>query len=272
MQFAKLNDVTLHYQLIGSSGSQPLLVFVNSLGTDFRIWRDVVVRLVGEFSILTYDKRGHGLSEVGSTPYTMEMLADDLAALLDHVGAQHAIVCGVSIGGMIAQQLYARRPDLVRAMILCDTLPRIGDDAFWDARLAAIHAGGLDGIAEGVLARWFTPSFRRAGNAEFIGYKTMFVRQPVQGYVATCGALREADLTSLAAGVHVPTICIAGDQDGSTPPVAVAAFARTIPHARFEVVKACGHIPSVEQPEALTAIMRAFMALVATETVFHVSH
>ena len=86
MQFARLNDVTLHYQVIGSPQSRPTIVFVNSLGTDFRIWRDVVVRLVGEFAVVTYDKRGHGLSEVGRTPYSMELLAEDRAALLGHIG------------------------------------------------------------------------------------------------------------------------------------------------------------------------------------------
>ena len=65
MQFAELNDVNLHYQVIGSPASRPLLVFANSLGTDFRIWRDVIVRLAGDYAILTYDMRGHGLSGDG---------------------------------------------------------------------------------------------------------------------------------------------------------------------------------------------------------------
>ncbi len=141
MQFARFNDVTLHYQVIGSPKSRPLIVFVNSLGTDFRMWRDVVVRLGGEFAVLLYDMRGHGLSEAGRTPYSMAMLASDLAALLDHIGAREAIVCGVSVGGLIAQQLYALRPDLVQALILCDTLGKIGDEAMWNARIAAIRGG-----------------------------------------------------------------------------------------------------------------------------------
>ncbi|MFK8032519.1 MAG: 3-oxoadipate enol-lactonase, partial [Hyphomicrobiales bacterium] len=72
MQFSKVNGVNIHYQVIGAPKGSPLLVFSNSLGTDFRIWRDVIVRFVGECAILTYDKRGHGLSELGQTPYTMD--------------------------------------------------------------------------------------------------------------------------------------------------------------------------------------------------------
>src|SRR3569623_668958 len=142
MQFARLNGVSLHYQLIGSPASQPLLVFANSLGTDFRIWRDVIVRLAGDYAILTYDMRGHGLSDVGTTPYSMELLADDLAALLDHVGGREAIICGVSVGGMVAQQLCVRRPDLVGALILCDTAAKMGDAKSWTARIAAIERAG----------------------------------------------------------------------------------------------------------------------------------
>ena len=272
MQFARLNDVTLHHQLIGGPKGKPTLVFVNSLGTDFRMWRDVVVRLAGEATIITYDTRGHGLSEIGRTPYSMELLARDLAALLDHLRVRRAIICGVSVGGMIAQQLTALRPDLVEALILCDTLPKIGDDAFWNARIARIEAEGLGAVAQSILERWFRPEFRRADNPDYAGYRTMFERQPVAGYLATCVALRDADLRTLAPRIRVPTICVAGDQDGSTPAAAVAEFARSIPQARFERIAACGHLPSVEQPETLTALMRAFMSLVATETVSHVSH
>lgn len=272
MQFVRLNGVTLHHQLIGGPAGRPTLVFVNSLGTDFRIWRDVVVRLAGDFSILTYDKRGHGLSETGDTPYTMKLLADDLAALLDHLRIRRAVICGVSVGGMIAQQLYALRPDLVEALVLCDTLGKIGDDAFWDRRIGMIEANGLDAVADTILERWFTKSFRQPGNPDYIGHRTMFVRQPEDGYLATCVALKHADLSGLAPRIRVPTICVVGDEDGSTPAAAVADFARSIPGARFELIKACGHLPSVEQPEMLTAIMRAFLSLLAAESASHVSH
>ena len=80
MHFAKLNGVTLHYQVIGAPEDKPLLVFSNSLGTDFRIWRDVIFRLAGDYALLTYDKRGHGLSDLGETPYTMDDHIDDLDA------------------------------------------------------------------------------------------------------------------------------------------------------------------------------------------------
>lgn len=259
MQFARINDVTIHYQIIGATGDKPVLVFANSLGTDFRIWRDVIVRLAGDFAIVLYDKRGHGLSDLGQVPYSIEDHATDLAGLLDLLNVKNAIICGLSVGGMIAQSLYQRRPDLVRALILCDTAHKIGTVDSWESRIGQVEAHGIESIADAVLERWFTPAFRRPENVAFGGYRNMLARQPVAGYAASCAALRDADFTEAAAKITVPTICIVGDQDGSTPPELVLSMAKLIPNARYEVIKDAGHIPCVEQPEALTAVIRAFI-------------
>ncbi|MDR6902860.1 3-oxoadipate enol-lactonase [Rhizobium miluonense] len=262
MQFARINDVTIHYQIIGGPADKPVLVFANSLGTDFRIWRDVVVRLAGDFAIVLYDKRGHGLSDLGQMPYSIEDHATDLAGLLDFLSVKNAIICGLSVGGLVAQSLYQRRPDLVRALILCDTAHKIGTAESWNARIAKVEADGIESIVDSIMERWFTPAFRRPENIAYDGYCNMLIRQPVAGYVATCAALRDADLTEAAAKIAVPTICIVGDQDGSTPPELVLSTAKLIPNARYEVIKDAGHIPCVEQPEALTEVIRAFIDVV----------
>ncbi len=262
MQFARINDVTIHYQIIGGPGDKPVLVFANSLGTDFRIWRDVIVRLAGDFAIVLYDKRGHGLSDLGQMPYSIEDHATDLAGLLDFLSVKNAIICGLSVGGLVAQSLYQRRPDLVRALILCDTAHKIGTAESWNARIAAVEAEGIESIVDAIMERWFTPAFRRPENIAYAGYCNMLIRQPVEGYAATCAALRDADLTEAAARIAVPTICIVGDQDGSTPPELVLSTAKLIPNARYEVIKDAGHIPCVEQPEALTEVIRAFIDVV----------
>ncbi len=262
MQFARINDVTIHYQIIGGPADKPVLVFANSLGTDFRIWRDVIVRLAGDFAIVLYDKRGHGLSDLGQMPYSIEDHATDLAGLLDFLSVKNAIICGLSVGGLIAQSLYQRRPDLVRALILCDTAHKIGTAESWNARIAQVEAEGIESIVDSIMERWFTPAFRRPENTAYGGYCNMLIRQPVAGYGATCAALRDADLTEAAARIAVPTICIVGDQDGSTPPDVVLSTAKLIPNARYEVIKDAGHIPCVEQPEALSEVIRAFIDVV----------
>jgi 3-oxoadipate enol-lactonase len=260
MQFATLNDVTLHYQIISASSKKPVLVFANSLGTDFRIWRDVIIRLAGDFEIVCYDKRGHGLSDIGATPYTLADHARDLAALLDHLQIDKAVICGVSVGGMIAQQLFAMRPELVRALILFDTAHKIGSTELWNARIAAVQDEGLESIAESILARWFSVGFKANRKTDLAGYRNMLVRTPRDGYAATCAAIRDADLTDVAAAITVPTLCVVGDQDGSTPPQLVAEFAKLVPGARYEVISGAGHLPCVEQPALVETSMRQFLA------------
>jgi 3-oxoadipate enol-lactonase len=93
----------------------------------------------------------------------------------------------------------------------------------------------------------------------------MLERQPVEGYIATCEAIRDADLTEHARKIAIPTLCIVGDQDGSTPPDLVSSTARLIPNARYEVIRDAGHIPCIEQPEALTAVIRAFIDIAQRE-------
>jgi 3-oxoadipate enol-lactonase len=160
---------------------------------------------------------------------------------------------------MIAQGLEAKRPDLVKGLVLCDTAHKIGTAEMWNARIESVETRGIESLADGIMERWFTPAFRRPENAAYDGYCNMLVRQPVAGYAATCAAVRDADFTEVAKTIAVPTICIVGAQDGSTPPDLVKSLAQLIPGARFEIILDAGHIPCIEQPEALTSVIRAFI-------------
>jgi len=259
MQFAKINGVTLHYQVISAPEDKPTIVFSNSLGTDFRIWRDCIVRLVGQCSLVMYDKRGHGLSDTGNSPYKIDDHVNDLAGLLDHLGINNAVICGLSVGGLIAQGLLYLRPDLVRALILCDTAAKIGTAEMWDERIAALSEAGLEATADDILQRWFSSDFHAGQKEALAGYRNMLTRIPIDGYLGTCHALRDADLRPAAAKIGVPAICIVGDEDQATPPDLVLETAKMIPDARYEVIRGAGHLPCIEQPEILVEIIKAFL-------------
>src|SRR3546814_6656942 len=122
MDFRKLNGVVLHVQDLGAA-DKPALVFSNALGTDFRIWNEVVGQFADRFRIVLYAKRGHGLSAIDTPPYTIADHVADLAALLAALALEGALVCGLSVGGLIAQGLYASRPELVSGLVPCDTAP-----------------------------------------------------------------------------------------------------------------------------------------------------
>ncbi len=247
MSFVRANGLVVHHRDEGPREA-PAVVLVNALGSDLRIWDDVAALLVRNVRVIRYDKRGHGLSEAGPDRADIADYARDLGGLLDALGLERATPVGLSIGGLIVQELYRQRPGLVAGLVLADTAAKIGDDASWDARIAAIEAGGVEAIADGVMERWFTPDFRKNRAADLTGWRTMVVRTPRQGYLAACGALKRADLRPYAPSIAVPTLCLVGDQDGSTPPALVRETAAMIPGARFEIVAGAGHVPGVEKP------------------------
>ena len=259
MAFTRIADIVLHYDFDEGGGGPPL-VFLNSLGTDFRIWRQVVDLLAGAFPTLLYDKRGHGLSDIGNPPYAMDDHVDDLAGLLDRIGAEKVVLCGLSVGGLIAQRFQQRYPDRLHGLVLCGTAHRVGTEAGWNDRIARVQAEGLAPIADLVMPLWFTPAFHRDRPAELAGYRNMVSRQSPDGYAGTCAAIRDADYTAAASEIAVPTLCIAGEADGSTPPDLVRSMADLIPGARFEVLREAAHIMCVEQPTAVAALVRSFVA------------
>lgn len=259
MDFFRFENQTIHYRAEGLNQDRPVIAFLNSLGTDFRIWESVMAALGPSYAYLLHDKRGHGLSDVGAVPYSIADHVDDLEALLDHLKVNKAIIWGLSVGGLIAQGLYARRPDLVSSLVLSNTAHKIGTSDMWNARIDKIAVDGLVSILEPVMERWFTPAFRQPDNALYSGARNMMVRQSTEGYGATCVAIRDADFTALAPQITVPVLCVAGDSDGSTPPALVQALCDLIPGAQFITIDQCGHIPCLEQPASYAAAVGNFL-------------
>ncbi|MEZ0169990.1 3-oxoadipate enol-lactonase [Microvirga sp. TS319] len=255
MAFIRANGIVLHHHVTGRTDA-PALVFSNSLGSDFRIWQAVAPAFADRFRVLLYDKRGHGLSDAPPAPYTMDDHTDDLLALLDHLEIQSAALVGLSVGGMIAQRAAVRAPGRVRALVLCCTAAKIGAPELWAERISAVEKGGIEPIADNVLQRWFTSDFRKTRPDVVAGWRNMLVRIPAHGYAGTCAAIRDADLTADAGRIDAPTLCIAGDQDGSTPADVVRNTASLIPGARFALIEGCGHIPCIEKPAALTQLIQ----------------
>ncbi|HYD08140.1 MAG TPA: 3-oxoadipate enol-lactonase, partial [Reyranella sp.] len=218
----------------------------------------VVARLGRDLRLLRYDLRGHGLSDAPAGSYSIADHVDDLAALLDARGIRDALVVGLSIGGMVAQAIAARRADLVRALILSDTAPRIGTAALWSARMDAIRKGGIASIAYAILERWFPPAYRERHPDDFAGYRNMLTRMPAEGYIGTCATLRDTDLSETTRTLRQPTLCLAGAEDTSTPPASVKAMSALIPGATFEIVADAGHLPCIERPDFIAARITAF--------------
>lgn len=256
MNFAQLGDISLHYRVDGPEDGIPV-VFANSLGTDLRLWDPIMPYLPDGLKLIRYDKRGHGLSACPPAPYSMGSLVRDVEALLDHLEVRDCLFVGLSIGGMIAQGLAAKRLDLVRALVLSNTGAKIGTREMWQERIAAVETGGIEALADAVMERWFSAKFR--STPQLTLWRNMLVQQPATGYAGCSAAIAGTDFYSTTAALRLPTLGIAGTEDGSTPPDLVRETVDLIPGSQFRLIRGAGHLPCVEQPELYARALTDFM-------------
>lgn len=258
MELITLNNVTLHYRLEGDPDGVPV-VFANSLGTDFRLWDKIMPLLPDGLRILRFDNRGHGLSSCPDGDYAMSELVEDTAQLMQALDIRDSLFVGLSIGGIIAQGLAAQHKDLVRAIVISNSAARIGTLQMWQERIDSLHVGGVEALADNILERWFSNDFRQQRSEEMLGWRNMLTRTPLQGYIGCCAAIAASDFRQSSAELTLPTLAIAGSEDGSTPPEVVRDTAELIEGSRFELIETAGHLPCVEQPEIYARLLGDFM-------------
>ncbi len=258
MQFIQLGSVVIHYATAGDP-TRPALVFSNSLGTDLRIWDRVAPAFEDNFFVVRYDKRGHGLSDAPPAPYSMSDHVGDVVGLMDALDVTSAVLCGDSVGGLIAQGVAARDAERVQALVLCDTAAKIGDADTWNARIEAVEDGGIEAVAGATMERWFTRAFRAERGDEVRGWYNMLVRTSLAGYLGTMMAIRDTDYSDDTDGLSVPALVVVGNEDDSTPPSVVKGLSDLIDESEFHVIDDAGHLPCIDQPEVLVDLMRTFL-------------
>ena len=247
------NGTELFYDLRGPAGA-PVVAFSNSLGTTHCMWDAQAAALTGQYRVLRYDTRGHGGSPLAAGPVSIETLADDMAGLLDALLVERAHVVGLSLGGMTAQSLAARRPERVHGLALMATSAYMPDG--WEARAAAVRSQGMGAIVDAVMARWFTPAARPEAVAP---HRERFMAMDPEGYAACCGAIGAMDLRPTNAAITSPTLIIAGADDPSTPPPMMEEIRGRIPDAELVVLPRAAHILAVERADSVNAHLGAFL-------------
>ena len=250
------DGVSLHVRDEGSKAAQ-VLMLSNSLGTDIRVWELMLKHLTGSYRIVRYDKRGHGLSDCPDAPYSMDQLVSDAETIADTLQLNNIHFVGLSIGGLIGQGLAAKRPELIRSLVLMDTAAKIGTAAMWEERIAVLRKGGLAGMADAILDRWFTKPLRQNKN-DLAVWRNMVMRTPLEGYIACCHAIAGADLRESTASLQMPVMGIAGDKDVATPPLVVEETVKLC-GGRFSLVEGAGHLPCVEQPKITAQLIEEFI-------------
>ena len=256
MPLIYLDDLRLNAEISGPIQGPPV-VLLHALGTNLKIWDQVVTRLPGTWRILRFDQRGHGKSDAPPAPYGMGALIRDAERMMDHFGLQDAVVVGLSLGGLVAQGLAVKRLDLVRGLVLSNTAAKIGTPELWATRIAEVRAHGLAGYAGGAMLRMFGRNHEAVPGADHV--RDMLLATPVEGWTGCAAAIAGADFYIPTASLTLPTLAIAGANDGTTPPDLVRETADLIRGARFEIIRGAGHVPMVEKPDEYTAMITGFL-------------
>jgi pimeloyl-ACP methyl ester carboxylesterase len=212
--------------------------------------------------VVAWDMPGYGAS-AAIEPYTMAGLADALQALLDRLGARTNVVLGHSMGGMVAQEAYARSSARIHGLILSGTSPAFGKpDGEWQqqflaARLAPLDAGRtMADVAEKLVPTMIGEAPDAAGLALA---RALMAAVPISTYRAALHALMGFDRREALGRVTVPTLVLAGERDTTAPPAVMRKMAEKIPGAQYRELPGAGHLANLEQPDAFNAVLDVFL-------------
>lgn len=230
-------------------------VLAHALGCDLTMWDALAHHLAEHGRVVRYNQRGHGDSEAPAGPYTVAELADDAARLIAELALSDAgpvVWIGLSMGGMVGQELALRHPGLVRALVLANTTSGYPAEAQagWSQRIAGIQQGGLEAIVDGALQRWFHAGFHAQQPQTVAHWRARVLACDAAGYIACCHAIAGLDTTARLPGIAVPALVIAGALDQGTPPEMARVMAQGIPGARLVVLPEASHLSVLEQPLA----------------------
>jgi len=259
---ATINNVQIAYD---DHGVGLPVIFLHAFPLNRRMWEGELLALLGEgrYRLVALDWRGFGESEITNGISTMELFAGDVAGLMDALGIQNAILCGLSMGGYAAFAFLRKYPQRVAGLILADTRPGADTPEAQANRenVAQIaETQGTGAIADLQVPRLISEYTRRHHPEVEARVRQLIDEATPRGIAAASrGMAQRADSTELLGGITCPTLVIVGEQDALIPPVVTQDYASRIPGAQFAVIPQAGHLSNLEQPEAFLQAIGGFL-------------
>jgi len=252
MATARVNGIEIDYQDTGRG--RPILLTHGHMSSRIA-WNGQHQALADRYRVISWDIRGHGqtVSPDDPTQYSLELTIADVRALLGHLGIERAIIGGLSLGGYISLAFALGHPEMVEALVICDSGPGYRNDqarAQWNerafARAAELETKGLESLES--RSREVRESRKRHRSARALAHAT-------RGILAQQGSTVIDGLPS----IRVPTLVIVGDQD--QPFLAPCEYmAKKIPGARLETMAGAGHSSNLDQPDVFNRILLDFLS------------
>ncbi|HEX8166143.1 MAG TPA: 3-oxoadipate enol-lactonase [Beijerinckiaceae bacterium] len=262
MTFVPVPGARLFTRVDGAERA-PWLVLSNSLAADHSMWEPQMPLLAARYRVLRYDARGHGQSDAPEGPYTLSMLVDDVARILDRYGIERASFMGLSLGGMTGLGLALGHGDRLEKLVCCDARADAPEPYVkgWDERLAVVEREGLAGILQGTVERWLVPSFRAAHPEVVASVERMILATPVAGYKGCAEALKRLDYLKDLARIAVPTLFVVGAEDMGAPPDVMRRMAEAVPGAKLVTIPDAAHLPNLDNTLAFNEALAGFLGL-----------
>jgi len=258
----KVNGIHINYRIDGPDGA-PWVTMSNSLATTHRMWDTQMDAFTKQYRVLRYDKRGHGETEVAPGPYSFDLLADDVLALLDALQITRTHFVGLSMGGMTGMTMAVRKPSVLRTLVLCDTTSKdpLEDPALWQQRIDAVRtAGSMEALVESTVARFLTPDTVKTRPEVADAVRTMVRNTPIEGYIACCQAIAKLNLTDRLPGITIPTLVVVGADDPATTVEMAKIIHQRIAGSELVILKDAAHLSNLEQADAFNEAVLGFLA------------
>ncbi|MBW5483859.1 alpha/beta fold hydrolase [Streptomyces bambusae] len=263
MNTITVNGTALRYDDHGPADGLPVLL-VHGHPFNRSMWRPQVEALTrAGHRAVTPDLRGYGESEVVPGTTAFAEFADDLAALLDHLGIDRAVIGGVSMGGQITMEFQRTHPGRVRALILCDTSPAPELEAGKEARRAMadrLLAEGMAGYADEVIDKMIAP-YNVTAQPETAAHVLGMMRttDPRGAAAALRGRAERPSYLGTLAATDVPVLVVVGADDTYTTVADTQTWTPVLPQADVIVIEGAGHLPNLEQPETVNTALLHFL-------------
>ena len=257
MTRARLNGIEIDYEV---SGSGPAVLLSHGYSATRRMWDGQHRALEGRYTVISWSMRGHGETESPDDPaqYSEELTVGDMRALLRHVGVERLIVGGLSLGGYASLGFSLAHPEMVRALVICDSGPGYRNAearAAWNRRA---HERAVELEARGLAA--LGGRSREVREAAGCHRSAQGLAHAARGMLAQ----RDSRVIDGIPSITVPTLVIVGDQD--QPFLAPCEYmAKKIPGARLEVIAGAGHSSNLDQPEAFNRVLLDFLGALPPE-------
>ncbi len=254
------DPVALHYE---ESGSGTAVVLLHGYPFDHTLWRAQIAALSDTYRVIAPDLRGHGASPAPAGDYSMDLLAADVAALLDRLGVERAVWAGHSMGGYVALAALRAMPERVAGLLLCASHPFADPpEKAASRRESAAQAlrEGTAPVVSGMLHLLFKPGTNLETISAYL-IRSAMLKTPPQGVAGVLGGMAvRPDAVDVLRPLDPPKAILAGREDQIVKLADLQALVADLPHVALRVIDGAGHLPMIEQPEATTAALRAFLA------------